>query len=508
LTQEASTTDGVASQPIQLGALCLSPSARFAFGLSLLFLYLLASLGTPVCFDDCRGYIPLMGMNWLDYFPALMASFRPWFILMFFSLFGPYSIESATRIVLAQSFIAFFAWLSFAYAASLMLRVPPIRRFGFIVMALLMFGQGYYHFNQYLLSDSLGLSSVLLQWAQILLFPAFVAWARRTGKSRLLIFFYLISLALVSAIEMATRDANIMMALAGWAYLLWRSLTGVFHDDRQVRILLYKVSVAVIAIAIGQMAFTGKRRHENAQNIMAGAVIPNDEMRAYFIQRGMSACPQILSAKPAPLPLGNIDYHEVDHIRGLVAQASADPACYSFLMRIDSLYLGFLLTHPEYVVSNTWRYWRMIFDFRLVRDRKSTAIKDIHPGDMVPFVFGESLDLSPADYFPPQVGVALFMSCFLLPWLRRDGSSWLPLFLALLGAGNALIGFFADVWSPGEMARHAAIGSVMLRVGLTLCALMLLDAAAQRMSFPRGRRKLPAAGAAHPQAAVSPCQSM
>jgi hypothetical protein len=46
------------------------------------------------------------------------------------------------------------------------------------------------------------------------------------------------------------------------------------------------------------------------------------------------------------------------------------------------------------------------------------------------------------------------------------------------------------------MARHAAIGSVMLRVGLTLCALMLLDAAAQRMSFPRGRRKLPAAGAA------------
>lgn len=481
--------------------------ARFALGLSLLFLYLLASLGTPICFDDCRGYIRLMGKDWPDYFPTLMDSFRPWFILVFFSLFGPYSIQSATRIVLAQSFIAFLAWLSFAHATSRLLHVPAVRAFGFLVMALLMFGQGYYSFNQYLLSDSLGLSSLLFQWSLILQFPRFAAWARRTGRRGIVVYLYLIAIALVSAFEMATRDTNIMMALAGWAFLLWRSLTGVFRDDREVRTLLYKVSVAVAVIAIGQVKCAGLRHHENAQNIMAGAVIPNEEMRDYFIRHGMPERLQKLSENAAPQPLGSVDYHEVERIRGLVAQASVDPRCNEFLQKTDRLYLGFLLTHPAYVVSNTWRYWRMIFAFSFVRDRHATATGEIRPGDRVPFVFGETLALSPADYFPPQVGVVLFAACFFLPWLRRDQSSWLPLFLSLLGAGNALVGFFGDVWEPSEMGRHAAIGGVTLRIGLTLCALMLLDAAAQRVAFPLGGRKAGEAGAAPPQEAISPCQS-
>jgi hypothetical protein len=486
MTQEASTDGDTASRPFQPGAFWRVRWMWPIFCASLLLLYLLASLGTPICLTDCRGYIRLMGESWSNYFPTLMVSFRPWSIPVFFSLFGSYSIESASRIVLAQSFIGFLAWLAFAYATSRMLRAPAVRLFGFVVMALLMFGQGYYRFNQYLLSDSLALSSVLFQWSLILLFPDFVAWARRAPHGDRLIHAYLISIVLVSAFEMATRDANIMMAAAGWAFLVWRGLTGVLRDDRKLRKLLFKMSIVVFVIAIGQTISAGKRHHENAQNIMAGAVIPNEQIRRYFIQNGMPIRLQALSEKAAPQELGSIDYHEVEHMRGLVAEASADPDCHVFLERIDRLYVSFLLTHPEYVISNTWRYWRMILDFNFVHGQNAPTTQLILSGDNVPAVFGAILDLSLADHFPPQVGVALFLAGFILPWLRREGSSWLPLLLSLLGAANALLGFFGDVWEPSEMTRHAAIGSIVLRCGLTLCALMLLEEAALRAARPRG----------------------
>ena len=57
--------------------------------------------------------------------------------------------------------------------------------------------------------------------------------------------------------------------------------------------------------------------------------------------------------------------------------------------------------------------------------------------------------------------------------------SFVPLFLVAMGVTNAILGFFGDVWERSEMERHAFIGSMILRLGLILCLLRLIEEARQ-----------------------------
>lgn len=477
MNEEPSTRGAVA--PFSPGGLCAGLTMQLAIGVALLCLYLIASNGAPVCFDDCYGYIGLMGKSGNDYLATMVGEFRPWAVPMFFSLFGHYSPESASHIVLAQTIVAFVAWCLFAGTTCRLLRLPALRGPSFLVLALLMFGQGYFYFNRYLLSDSLALSSALLQWSLILAFPAFVAWARRTQRRPCVIELYLAAILGVSAFEMATRDANLMMALAGGgAFLLIARPEASFGDKARERLALFAFILLLGSLAYLQ-SFGAQHRHQlNAENIMAGAVIPNAEVRNYFAENGMPARLQALGDVAAPQDLANIDLTELKRIgRLMTADARGDADTRAFLDKARGLYIRFLVTHPGYILTHAWRNWRLIFAFRFPAS---------------PSEWGN--DISVADYFPSAVGVALFLGCFILPSLRRDRFAWLPLTFAAVGAANALLAFLGDVWERSEMTRHAAIGSVTLRCGLALCALMLLEEAARRSTSASRRLQAPAEG--------------
>ena len=75
--------------------------------------------------------------------------------------------------MVAQTWLAYFAWLLFAYSCQTLFADRMIKVLVFVAVSSLMFGQGYYHFNRFLLSDLLGLSSVLVQLALCMLFPRF-----------------------------------------------------------------------------------------------------------------------------------------------------------------------------------------------------------------------------------------------------------------------------------------------------------------------------------------------
>jgi hypothetical protein len=468
----------VEPEPRGVGFSC---AAYVAFGSVLLLLYFIASLGTPVCFSDCIDYTLLMGLSGAAYLQMLQEIFRPWAVPTLFSLFGPYSIESASRIVFVQTWLAFFSWVLFAYACRSLLTTQALRIIGFVVLSLLMFGQGYYHLNQYILSDSLALSSVLVQWSLVLLFPAFAAWARarRLPQS---VNLYLAAFVAVSAFEMATRDANIMIALAALAFLLWLNV-GVRRS----------AALLIVGLALVQSYSAGRRHHVNADNILAGAVLPNEEMRNYFLDHGMPASFAALGSNIRPRDLDDIDIDELRATLAKIKQLPSTPEEKEFMNKIDSVYARYLVTHPAYVLGNVWRHWPLIFSFAVERDPRRLASNDnaapLRLGVSPPYLAGGSVDISVADYFPPAVGVALFAGCFALPFLRRDKFAYLPILFALVGAGNAVLSFFGDVWERSEMTRHAAIGSVMLRCGLTLCALMLLDLAPRRAASRSARKR-------------------
>ena len=117
------------------------------------FVYELSSIGSPVCFSDCFEYIELMQASGPEFFHTMLTMFRPWAVPTFFSMFGAFEISSAARIVLSQTYIAFLSWLLFAYACQGMFATRAMKFVGFVAVSSLMFGQGYYHFNQFLLSE-------------------------------------------------------------------------------------------------------------------------------------------------------------------------------------------------------------------------------------------------------------------------------------------------------------------------------------------------------------------
>ena len=360
------------------------------------FVYELSSIGSPACFGDCFEYIALMQESGPEFFHTMLTMFRPWAVPTFFSLFGAFEISSAARIVLAQTYIAFLSWLLFAYACQGMFATRALKFVGFVLLSSLMFGQGYYHFNQFLLSDSLAMSSVLMQYALVFLFPRFANFCEKVDHGRTYIVLYLAVIFIVTAFEMATRDANIMLGLSGVAFLLFanrnaRSATkrGGFRDVRLRR--------GVRSILGRPDALSGKRekypggggvRERRHAAFLFKAWHAGQFRRGRRWMRSRKASTRSTSMKSTKL-------------RRRSRAPSRGPRKQKFLGGVGGVYAMYFLTHPAYVIGNVARHWRLIFtqteDLEATIDRgafgKPGARKFVRPGKTTPFIAGASARL-------------------------------------------------------------------------------------------------------------------
>ena len=451
------------------------------------FIYELSSIGSPVCSDDCFEYIELMQASGGEFFHTLHTMFRPWAVPTFFSLFGAFDISSAARIVLSQTYIAFLSWFLFAYACQGMFATRALKFVGFVAVSSLMFGQGYYHFNQFLLSDSLAMSSVLTQYALVFLFPRFARFCESVDRGKTYVVLYLAVIFIITAFEMATRDANIMLGLSGIAFLVFANRKSAIGDQARWILVMF-----VFVAAFGQSWAARMRHPVNARNILAGAVFANEDMRDFFSRHGMPASFDVAAAKAKPQSLDAVDIDQMNEVKVQMANAEPGSEEAKFVSGVGGVYAMYFLTHPTYVTGNVARHWRLIFtqtmDLEAAIDRgastKPSARNFVRPGEMTPFIAGASTRLSAADYIPPVVGAVLLALCALPPLLRA-GEMWsfVPLFLVAMGVTNAILGFFGDVWERSEMERHAFIGSMILRLGLILCLLRLIEEA-RRLCAP------------------------
>jgi hypothetical protein len=443
--------------------------------LTLFYFYLAFSLGTPICFDDCLGYINLMGLGWEDYLHTFWTTYRPWTAQVFFSLFGKYTLISASQIILAQAFLGFFSWILFAYSCRQLFSTPLSRAVAFIVVSSLMFGQGYYHFNQRLLSDSLALTLVLTQFSLCLLSTRYMAWCDTQQKSKkLCIGLYIALLVFVSAAEMAARDANIALACIGLLIVLFYNRSTVF-SARNRRLLI----VLMVCVALTQSVFAAKRHKLNARNTLAGVVLPNEEIRTFFLEHGMPPELGVAGTTMKPQDLGHVNVDEMnEQVKTSVALAP------NYFRKFDRIYLWYLLTHPGYVIGNVIKYWPMIFDQNFQRHITGASLgneavfaQDV-PGFMLTVISPGSLDVAFSDLVPWGIKMILIAAYLLYASvIVRTREAFLPLVFLIAGASNAVISFFGDVWLAPEMARHAFIGSIVLNIGIALSTLYLLDAA-------------------------------
>jgi hypothetical protein len=427
--------------------------------------YAASSRGAPVCTGDCVTYIALMNMRGRDFHQTLLSMLwpwaipavkpwgalmlRPWAVPLFFSMFGKFTALSASRIALAQTVVAFLAWTLFGFSCLTFVRNKPFRPIFFIGVASLMFGQGYQHFNRYMGSDSLALSSVLVQFSLCLLFSRVARWCSGWRHGPYVLAAYVAALVLVSAFEMATRDANIPLALVGVAFILIDGSYGVQSEFRLLTILL------VMAVAVPTSVSARVRHVWNAENILAGAVLPNPDMRSFFIQRGLNPELQGAAAKLQPQDLAHVDIYKI-----MAEEQEYQKLYRPFVHNVDGVYAQYLALHPGYVLDNSARHLAVIFDQTFESSEK------LRPAT--------TFSLSLADHIPLFAFPILVLLYLVQRDLRRNVGYW-PALLALIGAADAVLGFFGDVWDVADMSRHALIGSVLLRTGAVLCLLFTLD---------------------------------
>jgi hypothetical protein len=231
------------------------------------------------------------------------------------------------------------------------------------------------------------------------------------------------------------------------------------HVSKREMGLKLIVAVIVLALAVPATVSAKMRHAANAENILVGIVLPNPEIRQFFVDNGMS--PQLAKAG-AGLPeqdLSRVGYQEMYDI-----QAGLRQLYLPFLPQFDGIYARYLALHPGFVIRTVAKYWRMIFDQWWGATTPN------------PLILGPSPRLSLADWLPLCFYPIFPMLYLVRADLRRRVGYW-PVLLVLIGFGNAVLGFFGDVWTPSEMERHAFIGSVIMRAGVIVCLLFATDSA-------------------------------
>ena len=453
-----------------------------ACGGGLLFFYLAGSLGIHPCVDDCKTYTVAMGTHGAGRFSALFHAWRPWAVPAFFATFGSYNPQTVEAIVLTQTLLGFASWIYLAWALGVFLsRVMWVRRAAFALVAPLMLGQAYQRYNQWLASDSLALTALLLLLAVCLHFLEAASHGTMTRTRRNL---FTAALLGATAVLVATRDSNLLPAMATGCFLVARG-----WRYRELRGLLLRCFAGVCVLVLLQLPFAAQRHRYNDEDIFAGWVLPSPELREYFVAHGMPADLADAGSSLTPRDLGDIRNEEVIHARTMLEQA---PSIRGFFPHFGAIYRGYLLSHPGLVAGVVTRHAEMIFD---QEGPGPTGFATSREDSWQVLRYAARFELPEPRGWAALVVAVVIVFAYAAVWLRskfHDGSmlrgvSALPLFLMATGALNAILSFFGDVWEPLEMSRHAFLGSIEVRLGVAASVVFVLDYVARWSLNPRRR---------------------
>lgn len=438
------------------------PLAAYIF---LLFAnYMRVSIGTPFCFDDCHEYISAMGVPWKGLLHQLVVTWRSWAVPAFFWWFGPYDLRTAQEIVVTQSIMYFMAWVFFAYSVSLWLARTFLGRvIGFVLLCPFVYVKGYYHFNQLLLSDSFALSMVLVTFSLCLQFSLYI----RSRGSLFGIFapLYVIAIVCSGALMVGARDSSILLGFCCAFFVMvvnWGDVSSRW----------YRLAACVLLLGVGgvQAHWAAKRHLVNAENILVGFALANPEARSFFLAHGMP--PEVAEGSETFIqqPWSAVNVQQMLEYRQRVEKNSQFQ---SFMPQFDKIYSKYVLSHPMDYVKWSVKNTKTIFVDNFQFPHKSSAIFPKFDTEIPPII-GRDIRLPFVDSSRGLIlcGFVFFLYLVCLGFRRV---SVLPLCIVVVGALSALSGFWGDLWECSEMMRHAAIGSIIVRVGFALALITMLD---------------------------------
>lgn len=211
-------------------------------------------------------------------------------------------------------------------------------------------------------------------------------------------------------------------------------------------------------------------------NVLAGYVLPTESVRNYFVDRGFPAGVADRGKGLKAQPWCGVRPQEIERARGAAAVPRE-------AIRDGSLiWARWLLSHPGYVTRQAYRDIDCVLGQSFGNSpvwKPISAPTDVEafpkPGDQVLTIQTEPIRAAPSDFVPVRARfwVALVAAVSLLGiWVkRREPHLLMAVFLVSAGLMNAIASYFSDLWEPGEMMRHALVGSVLFNVGFVIVLL-------------------------------------
>ena len=372
--------------------------------------------------------------------------------------------------------MSFVAWIVFSLSVATLADGPIARTVVFLMTSSGMFARGYYHFDQYLLSDSIAMSLLLL-WFSVLV--PWTHWmARLATKSAGIYGLCLGAFLCLTWLVSNARDTHMFLVLLGML-VACRGIARYSRGDAVMMMLLILGMIAVQNIDV-----TG-RHGWNLTNVITGAILPYPERVEFFRKHGMRISDDEVARYrrvDRGQPVGQVAAQITRAARSravdngkLLDEVFAQNGGFirsqgEFLVhQAKRTYVLFLATHPMYVINNVIYHANIIFN----PTTPDQAADPRGPVEMPGYARAFSL----IDYLP--LGWLVALSCLAAGRLAVShelfsGPGGAGLLLVIAGVSNAVIAFHGDLWEISEMERHCFIGSILFKTG---CGLLLVSAA-------------------------------
>ncbi|MGD8405877.1 MAG: hypothetical protein PVJ21_19630 [Anaerolineales bacterium] len=387
-------------------------------------------------FGDTNDYFKIASLSIFS--SSFWLSVKPPVFPLFLKFLG----DNANTISTFQLWFSIFSWGLLAYVVASSLKMDILKPFAFAFLLAFSMSEEIIMWDYLILSDSIALSILAL-------FCAVCLWAlsKWNVASASLLIFLAILLAFV-------RDtyAYVLLMIAGVLFIVF------FFSNFRKQFLYVGIAFSLIFLTSSTLASAGFHWYTPLLNTIGMRVLPNSEYLAYFESRGMPVSNLLMERSGKP-------HH-------------ADDAAIAVDERLEDF--------RDWVRENGEReYKRFLWFYKadtlqnVFNDREEIFSPDLYyynASRFRPILQNSRLDEL---LYPNRFGFFLFIvanlsaALFSVVAYYEKKVIWiLPLTLILLSYPQAVLIWNAD---PSDMARHALYHNVMMRLGVWILALYVLD---------------------------------
>jgi hypothetical protein len=421
------------------------PRQRRSGGRSAKFVPLVVAwlLFSTYVFWQALEWSPLWWFDSADYrhvagHPLLSAGFwtgqRPPLVPLLWKITG-----SPTGFVALQTVISVLAWGFLALTVARMHSRPLKANVSGIVVLFFAASGPVILWDRSVLTETTALSLVALFVALTILCRTRLTWAR------------VISLAFVAALMAANRDSDTTtVALIAFAIVIILIAKGLrLRAWRRYLVVLCLALFAIVSIA-ETAEFASHRNVVNVENVFSSRIFLYPSRASWFVQRGMPELAEVLSLRRTSARSGEAPFVVVPYKEPKFRKLRQ-----WFAHSAEGLYLEWLVTHPNYVLSAPFKTplestYDPLSGNLLAYGKHPIALSVI--GDVFFPSWEEELVLAIA---------ALGFLTFQRMWKEPEVFT-----IAGLGLVGILTMFIAWHGDGEEVARHMLEGNVLLRLSI------------------------------------------